>query len=51
MVSNDLYSEYGLDCGGDYIKTKSWPWLRHRILGLLSVDSRITRWAQSQAKG
>jgi hypothetical protein len=43
-VEADLHETYGLDVGDrQLLTTRSWRWLRARILGLLSTDTRITR--------
>lgn len=40
----DLHETYGLDVGDrQLLAGRSWRWLRARILGLLSTDTRITR--------
>ncbi|MFD8216215.1 hypothetical protein ACFV2U_21315 [Streptomyces sp. NPDC059697] len=44
LVEADLQEFYGLDVGAPGLLTaRSWRWLRVRILGLLSADSRINR--------
>jgi hypothetical protein len=44
LVEADLHETYGVDVGAPgLLDTRSWRWLRLRILGLLSADSRINR--------
>lgn len=43
QVVCDLHSEYGIDLTRDVLMTRSWPWLRTRILGLLHADTRTYR--------
>jgi hypothetical protein len=44
LVEADLHEFYGLDVGAPgLLAARSWRWLRVRILGLLSADSRINR--------
>ena len=43
QVVCDLHSEYGVDLTRDVLMTRSWPWLRTRILGLLHADTRTYR--------
>jgi hypothetical protein len=44
LVEADLQEFYGLDVGAPgLLAARSWRWLRVRILGLLSADSRINR--------
>lgn len=44
MVEADLHECYGLDVGDETLMaTRSWRWLRARIVGLLAADTRITR--------
>lgn len=43
---------YGIDMGDPVVRTqRSWRWLRLRILGLLSTESRISRHFTPPAKG
>ena len=38
----DLSERHGIDEEEpSWWETRSWPWLRRRLLGLLSVDSRL----------
>lgn len=44
LVEADLHEIYGLDIGAPgLLAARSWRWLRVRILGLLSADSRLSR--------
>ncbi|MFF9261994.1 hypothetical protein [Streptomyces longwoodensis] len=44
LVEADLHEVYGVDVGAPgVLEARSWRWLRVRILGLLSTDSRINR--------
>ncbi|MCX5362874.1 hypothetical protein OG864_29690 [Streptomyces sp. NBC_00124] len=44
LVEADLHEVYGVDVGAPgLLDERSWRWLRLRILGLLSADSRIQR--------
>lgn len=44
LVEADLHEIYGLDVGTPgLLAARSWRWLRVRILGLLSADSRLSR--------
>lgn len=44
LIEADLHEVYGVDVGEPgLLDTRSWRWLRIRILGLLSADSRISR--------
>ncbi|MBB4915099.1 hypothetical protein [Streptosporangium saharense] len=44
LVEADLHAEYGVDLDEPGLLTsRSWRWLRIRILGLLSADSRTAR--------
>ncbi|MGW0134823.1 hypothetical protein [Streptomyces sp. NPDC003299] len=44
LIEADLHEVYGLDVEAPgLLDTRSWRWLRLRILGLLSADSRINR--------
>jgi hypothetical protein len=44
LVEADLHETYGVDVGAPgLLETRSWRWLRVRIFGLLSADSRINR--------
>jgi hypothetical protein len=44
LVEADLHEVYGVDVGAPgLLAARSWRWLRVRILGLLSADSRLAR--------
>lgn len=44
LVEADLHEVYGIDAGdADLMRARSWRWLRTRILGLLSAESRLAR--------
>ena len=44
LIEADLHSEYGIDVEDRaLIRARSWRWLQARILGLLSVKSRLRR--------
>ncbi|MFF3353386.1 hypothetical protein ACFYWN_12175 [Streptomyces sp. NPDC002917] len=44
LVEADLHEFYGVDVGAPgLLAARSWRWLRVRILGLLSADSRLSR--------
>lgn len=44
LVAADLHSVYGIDLADrDLLRRRTWPWLRNRIVGLLSADTRIAR--------
>ncbi|MFF4118960.1 hypothetical protein ACFY0P_36705 [Streptomyces sp. NPDC001714] len=44
LIEADLHEVYGLDVGAPgLLDNRSWRWLRVRIFGLLSADSRINR--------
>ncbi|WP_416962974.1 hypothetical protein [Streptomyces sp. Agncl-13] len=44
LVEADLHEFYGVDVGAPgLLDERSWRWLRVRIFGLLSTDSRIQR--------
>jgi hypothetical protein len=44
LIEADLHACYGIDLGEpDLLRARSWRWLRARIIGLLSADTRITR--------
>ncbi|MFJ3867912.1 hypothetical protein [Streptomyces nigra] len=44
LVEADLHEVYGVDVGAPgLLDARSWRWLRVRILGLLSADSRLHR--------
>jgi hypothetical protein len=43
LIECDLHETYGVDVGSGILRDRSWRWLRVRILGLLSADSRLAR--------
>ncbi|MFF4751831.1 hypothetical protein [Streptomyces sp. NPDC001270] len=44
LIEADLHEVYGVDVGAPgLLDVRTWRWLRVRILGLLSADSRINR--------
>jgi hypothetical protein len=44
LIEADLHEVYGVDVGAPgLLDDRTWRWLRVRILGLLSADSRINR--------
>ncbi|TMV00278.1 hypothetical protein FGK60_09750 [Streptomyces sp. DASNCL29] len=44
LIEADLHEVYGLDVeASGILRARSWRWLRIRILGLLSADSRLAR--------
>jgi hypothetical protein len=44
LIEADLHEVYGIDAGEPgLLRARSWRWLRARIFGLLSADSRINR--------
>lgn len=44
LVEADLHEIYGIDAGDPaLLQARSWRWLRTRILGLLSAESRLAR--------
>jgi hypothetical protein len=44
LIECDLHDTYGIDLGDETVMTgRTWPWLRMRILGLLSADTRLAR--------
>lgn len=43
LIEADFQSHYGIDLSGGVLKDRSWRWLRTRILGLLSADTRLYR--------
>ncbi|MEV0444504.1 hypothetical protein AB0I84_29185 [Streptomyces spectabilis] len=39
-----MHEVYGIDLGDPHLmRARSWRWLRVRVLGLLSADSRLAR--------
>ncbi|MDF5756662.1 hypothetical protein [Spongiactinospora sp. TRM90649] len=44
LVEADLHAEFGIDLDEPGLLTsRTWRWLRTRILGLLSADTRVCR--------
>lgn len=43
LIEADLHQTYGIDVDSGVLRSRSWRWLRTRILGLLSADTRIGR--------
>ncbi|MQT03856.1 hypothetical protein FF041_27910 [Streptomyces jumonjinensis] len=44
LIEADLHEVYGLDLSAPgLMQARSWRWLRIRILGLLSTESRLAR--------
>jgi len=44
LVDADLHAEFGVDIWDEALLTsRPWPWLRNRVLGLLSADTRLRR--------
>ncbi|MFD8611082.1 hypothetical protein [Streptomyces sp. NPDC059631] len=44
LIEADLHDQYGIDVEAPgLLQARSWRWLRVRILGLLSADSRLNR--------
>ncbi|WP_330261786.1 hypothetical protein [Streptomyces sp. NBC_00539] len=44
LVEADLHETYGLDLSTPgLLQTRSWRWLRVRVLGLLSTETRLAR--------
>jgi hypothetical protein len=43
LIEADLHSEYGIDLDDPVTRGRRWRWLRVRIAGLLSADTRIAR--------
>ncbi|WP_424183856.1 hypothetical protein ACOBQX_18015 [Actinokineospora sp. G85] len=43
MVEADLHQVYGVDVESGVLRARSWRWLRTRIVGLLSCESRLAR--------
>lgn len=43
MIEADLHDVYGVDVESGILRARSWRWLRTRIVGLLSCDSRLAR--------
>lgn len=44
LIEADLHDTYGVDVGDTALMAaRSWRWLRVRVLGLLSADTRLAR--------
>lgn len=43
LVEDDLHQVYGIDVATGILRERNWRWLRTRIVGLLSTDSRTSR--------
>jgi hypothetical protein len=44
LVECDLHDHYGVDAGDEQLMAaRPWPWLRTRILGLMTADTRLAR--------
>jgi hypothetical protein len=44
LIESDLHTEYGVDVDAPGLLTsRTWRWLRTRVLGLLAADTRIAR--------
>lgn len=44
LIEADLHAQYGIDLDAPGLLTsRSWRWLRNRIFGLLSADTRIAQ--------
>ncbi|MEV5537459.1 hypothetical protein AB0L13_11415 [Saccharopolyspora shandongensis] len=43
MIEADLHEVYGIDVEAGILRARSWRWLRTRIIGLLSCESRLAR--------
>lgn len=44
LVEADLHQHYGVDCDDRALmRARSWRWLQSRIVGLLSIESRLQR--------
>ncbi|GGO54100.1 hypothetical protein GCM10012286_63070 [Streptomyces lasiicapitis] len=51
LIEADLHEAYGVDVGHRRLmRARSWRWLRVRVLGLLSADSRLARHLASPDK-
>ncbi|HEY9409323.1 MAG TPA: hypothetical protein VIQ30_22680 [Pseudonocardia sp.] len=51
LVEADLHERYGIDVDSPIMRGRSWRWLRVRVFGLLSVDSRLARALQPRKAG
>ncbi|TXL91925.1 hypothetical protein EW053_04425 [Streptomyces sp. IB2014 016-6] len=43
LVEADLQETYQIDVDSGILRDRSWRWLRVRIAGLISTDSRLSR--------
>ncbi|GHE38826.1 hypothetical protein GCM10018785_05460 [Streptomyces longispororuber] len=43
LIEADLHEVYGIDVGTGVLRGRSWRWLKIRIPGLLSTESRLVR--------
>lgn len=43
LIEADLHEVYGVDVESGVLRARSWRWLRVRLVGLLSCDSRLAR--------
>ncbi|RLL70308.1 hypothetical protein D7M15_09090 [Streptomyces sp. Z26] len=43
LIETDLHAEYGIDVGSGILRARTWRWLRVRIAGLLTADTRVAR--------
>lgn len=43
LVEADLHEQYGIDLSSGVLRKRSWRWLRTRIYGLLSANTRLNR--------
>ena len=44
LIEADLHEVYGIDVeDGNLLRRRSWRWLRTRVIGLLSAESRLHR--------
>ncbi|MGI5196585.1 hypothetical protein ACQEVY_23535 [Streptomyces sp. CA-288835] len=41
LIEADLHQVYGIDADSGILRQRSWRWLRIRIFGLLSTESRL----------
>jgi hypothetical protein len=51
LIEADLHQVYGVDARSGVLRDRSWTWLRIRLLGLLSTDSRVMRHFTPSGKG
>lgn len=51
LIENDLHTEYGIDAGSGILRERSASWLRSRIEGLISTDSRLSRALRAEKEG